>query len=595
MSVVASARPEVLRRLYRLTQRANASVDLLEVLDEIAGGVVEVLGFGVAAISRLEGEMLVMTNVVAPPEVRQQILGRRTPVAAIVDEFDLADEWGVLRFVPHDRLPEPMQDAAWVPDITPSDVPGAWHPLDTLYAPLWSATGRLLGNMSVDLPRDGMVPGQADRELLEMFVVQAGLALDNAQQRERLAAQVRMGEMLRTVASAGRLADLDLSLHDAGRAVIEAYGTDQVWIRCFSSGALGRIDESFVYPAGTEVDPEMVRLAAGLAHRAVEAGEPVPLGPEALEVPAGLRPGRSGDPAEGISAVGASSVLLAPIGVEREVMGYVIMAREPEAASWSVEERHGAMELGRTLGRLVLDGRLYERERHLVGELQELDRYKGELIATISHELKTPLSSIIGHTELLTDLDTGIGSVEAIARNARRLDRLVQKLLDYSALEESRVHVPVPVDLRVLGTASVELVALQAERSGLKLVLDVPSDPVWVRAEADDLGTVVDNLLQNAVKYTRPGGVVTLSIGSDDQGAYLDCADTGLGISEADQVHLFSAFHRSTNPEALSLPGSGLGLAISRRIVHLHGGQVTVRSVLGRGSCFRVRLPLGED
>ena len=83
------------------------------------------------------------------------------------------------------------------------------------------------------------------------------------------------------------------------------------------------------------------------------------------------------------------------------------------------------MEVGRTLGRVVLNARLYERERHLVGELQELDRYKGELIATISHELKTPLTSIIGHIELLEDLDTGIGSVEAISRNADRLNRLV--------------------------------------------------------------------------------------------------------------------------------------------------------------------------
>ena len=90
------------------------------------------------------------------------------------------------------------------------------------------------------------------------------------------------------------------------------------------------------------------------------------------------------------------------------------------------------MEVGRTLGRVVLNARLYDRERHLVGELQELDRYKGELIATISHELKTPLTSIIGHIELLEDLDTGIGSVEAISRNADRLNRLVQNLLNYS-------------------------------------------------------------------------------------------------------------------------------------------------------------------
>ena len=94
------------------------------------------------------------------------------------------------------------------------------------------------------------------------------------------------------------------------------------------------------------------------------------------------------------------------------------------------------MEVGRTLGRVVLNARLYERERHLVGELQELDRYKGELIATISHELKTPLTSIIGHIELLEDLDTGIGSVEAISRNAERLNRLVQNLLNYSQIQE---------------------------------------------------------------------------------------------------------------------------------------------------------------
>ena len=102
------------------------------------------------------------------------------------------------------------------------------------------------------------------------------------------------------------------------------------------------------------------------------------------------------------------------------------------------------MEVGRTLGRVVLNARLYERERHLVGELQELDRYKGELIATISHELKTPLTSIIGHIELLEDLDTGIGSVEAISRNADRLNRLVQNLLNYSQIQDKRETVRLP-------------------------------------------------------------------------------------------------------------------------------------------------------
>ncbi len=584
MNAVAPSRAEALRRLYRLMQRVNASADLSEVLDEVAHGVVEVLGFGVAAISRLEDETLVMTNVAAPPQVRDHLLGRRTPVAALTNEFDLADEWGVLRFLPHDRLVEPRAEAAWVPDLEPSLVPGAWHPLDTLYAPLWSATGRLLGNMSVDLPADGMVPGELERELLEMFVVQAGLAMDNAQQREGLAAQVRMGEVLSAVSAAARLADLDLTLEGVGRAVAEGFGVDEVAIRCVTSGDLQHLEDladSHFYATHEGSAPAVARAAAKLAAETIRRGRPAVLGPRQLTQVEGL-PERHVD----------ATVLLAPVG-EREASGYLLVARRPASSTWSELEQETLGEIGRTLGRVVLDARILERERHLVGELQELDRYKGELIATISHELKTPLSSIIGHAELLTDLDTGIGSVEAIARNARRLDRLVQNLLDYSALQESRVHVPRPVDLRELAVASVELIAVQAERGGLVLNVDLPSDPVAVDADPDELGTVVDNLLANAVKYTPRGGEVTVAVGTDDDGAWLECADTGLGISAADQVHLFSAFHRSTNPEALSLPGSGLGLAISRRIVHLHGGQIAVRSDLGAGSTFRICLPRG--
>ena len=130
------------------------------------------------------------------------------------------------------------------------------------------------------------------------------------------------------------------------------------------------------------------------------------------------------------------------------------------------------MEVGRTLGRVVLNARLYERERHLVGELQELDRYKGELIATISHELKTPLTSIIGHVELLEDLDTGIGSVEAISRNAERLNRLVQNLLNYSQIQDKRETVRMPVDLRKLAEQSLDLMAMQAEQGRVKMSLD---------------------------------------------------------------------------------------------------------------------------
>ena len=113
-----------------------------------------------------------------------------------------------------------------------------------------------------------------------------------------------------------------------------------------------------------------------------------------------------------------------------------------------------------------------------------------------------------------------------------------------------------------------------------------------VTGDADELGKVLNNLAGNAVKYTLPGGTVELEVRTDGAHAIVLCADTGLGISGADQVHLFSAFHRSSNPEALSIPGTGLGLAISRRIAQMYGGEILVASELGRGSTFRLRLPL---
>ena len=128
MQLTESPRAEGIRRLYELMLRVNSSTDLSEVLDEIARGVVEVLGYGIAAIARLEGETFVMTTVAGPEEVREQIIGRRTPVASIFNEFAQADEWGVLRFVPHDRMPDALEESAWVPDFEPGSGAGLLAP-----------------------------------------------------------------------------------------------------------------------------------------------------------------------------------------------------------------------------------------------------------------------------------------------------------------------------------------------------------------------------------------------------------------------------------------------------------------------------------
>ena len=218
-----------LSRLAELMRRVNSSTDTEVILEEIAHGVVDVLGYGVAAIARLEGDTLVMTNVAGPPEVVAQILHRRTPAEQILDEFREADKWGILRFVPAGRMSAARLQAAWIPEFQPTGDPDAWHPEHALYAPLYSAGGELLGNMAVDLPADGRVPDEADRELLEMFAVQAGVALSNARERERLTDRVRLDRMLTTVAGAATAQNLSQALGAAVVAVAESprHGADR--------------------------------------------------------------------------------------------------------------------------------------------------------------------------------------------------------------------------------------------------------------------------------------------------------------------------------------------------------------------------------
>lgn len=577
-------------RLFELMRRVNSSTDTAELLEEIVRGVVDVLGYGVAAIARLDGDTLVMTACAGPEEARQQILGRRTPAEHILDEFRQADRWGILRYVPHGRMDDARLRAAWLPDFVPDEGPDAWHPEDALYAPLYSATGELLGNMAVDLPPDNRVPDVAERELLEMFVVQAGLALSNAQQRERLAEAVRLGGTVKQVAQAGSEVGMDAVLSAAAEAVISGLAACQVWLRAFPDGERGQVEHAAGHPRPNPLEDAVKGLRPDLAAATWPRGRAVELridDTESTQLP------QSRQELQLLMAqVEADRILAAPLKAGPELLGYIVLAFRADQPELTPAERDAVHEIARELGRIVHSARLYETEQRLVSELREIDRYKGELIATISHELKTPLTSIIGHVELLSDLHTGIGSVEAIARNAQRLNRLIANLLNYSRVQDKRNNVRQAVDVVALCEASVEMLGMQAEAAGVTLRLEGPDEPVVVFGDPEELARVVDNIVGNAIKYTIHGGDVRVRVARGAENVHVTVTDSGIGISEIDQGHLFSAFHRSSNPDALSIPGTGLGLAISKRIAELHGGDIEVESVLGKGSVFTLILPL---
>ena len=245
----------------------------------------------------------------------------------------------------------------------------------------------------------------------------------------------------------------------------------------------------------------------------------------------------------------------------------------------------------------ILNARTFQREHELVVELQALDTYKSQLIATVSHELKNPLTAITGYLEMLDvapELSPASRSaVAAMDRGADRLSRVVEDLLLLSKVGDPHQR---PHRRRRRPGAG----GRGGHRPGRghgpaartsTLDVELPAGPVVARGDATEIDRLVSNLVSNAVKYTPEGRRVSIRVSREGGRARIEVADEGLGISAADQERLFDEFFRSNNPEAVRQPGTGLGLAIVKRIVERHGGDILVDSELGAGSTFTVTLP----
>ncbi|HET6562930.1 MAG TPA: ATP-binding protein [Marmoricola sp.] len=624
MSELTGTSREVLalRNLHDLITTVHAVQDLEEVLNTTAQGVVDVLGFQVAVINIVDPYGFVEAVAVAGDEDAVRTLkSRRMPLAQFIEEFEIADEWGMLRFVPHDRLPDDAE-SSWIPDLEPLDLPDAWHPLDALYCPLRGPTGELVGVLSVDLPVDRMRPGALSRQVLEMYAVQAGLAIHHATERERLRERIRLaGATRRIVETASRELDLGKIVDTAFRPLVDGFRCDRVLIRVFDAEHDGAHGHELAR-GGATYPPDLVqrarpRIAAAtdatdVNDRMLEVGERIartcwsqhrtcvidPL----VDTSAGLVD--TGERALVdllLSSLDGDTLVIVPLGAGIHCLGYLTFVRAAPVTGWTQAEDEAALVVGREIGRAVDRARLYQRERLLVAELQELDRYKGEMIATITHELKNPLTSIGGHVELLQDEEVAPESVEAIARNVGRLQTLVEDMLLLTKVNDPRrPFLPNRVDLSALIEETRDLLAIQAARGGLTLDARAVRRDVVVEGERDDLARLLANVVGNAVKYTPSGGRIDLELELEETGAtgrphaVFTCTDTGIGIAEHDLVTLFDEFDRSSNPVAHRVPGTGIGLAIVRRIVDRHRGSIGVESKPGEGSTFRVRLPLGS-
>jgi two-component system, OmpR family, phosphate regulon sensor histidine kinase PhoR len=255
---------------------------------------------------------------------------------------------------------------------------------------------------------------------------------------------------------------------------------------------------------------------------------------------------------------------------------------------------------------VLRDGRVFNAQRtpiQGVGQavvmqdithLKELDRIKSEFVTTVSHDLRSPLTAILGYVELIDRAgevnDQQREFIRRVRHSVEQIRVLITDLLDLGRIEAGMDAAKQSTPLPVLARYAIDGLRASAESKNLELEADLPDDLPLITGDPIRLRQLIGNLLENAIKYTPPGGRVHIETLSEDDQVILRVSDNGPGIPPGDQPYLFDKFFRASNvPD--ETPGTGLGLSIVKSIVDSHNGRIWVESVLGQGTRFTVVLP----
>jgi PAS domain S-box-containing protein len=392
-------------------------------------------------------------------------------------------------------------------------------------------------------------------------------------------------EVTNVLAQAGARADF---MPDVLAALGESMGWElgEFWSVDKPAGVLRRIAEWHLPTIDvSEFDRRSRNLeferGVGLAGRAWERKEPVYIA-DIFEDPAFLR-------SSAAVSKGLRSAIAIPIRSDEGTVGVMVYF-----SSEIAPPKDELISMMGTLGSQV--GQSLERQ----AAEQEADRIKNEFFSLVSHEFRTPLTSIVGYVELLEDTPEGITEEEraqflgVVKRNSVRLRRLVDDLLFISKVQGGSFSLaPRSLNLEELAAHAMEAVRPQAEENGLSLELKTGEVPPFL-GDPDRLAQLFDNLLSNAVKYTPAGERVEVTLANGDGQSLIEIRNTGVHIPAWELEHLFERFVRASTASEGEIQGAGLGLAIARSIADAHGGEISAESDHKSGTVFRVALPLPQ-
>ena len=234
---------------------------------------------------------------------------------------------------------------------------------------------------------------------------------------------------------------------------------------------------------------------------------------------------------------------------------------------------------------------------HDITHLRKLETIRQDFVANVSHELKTPLAAIQATVETLLDgamhdAEHNTRFLERIRESGDRLHRLVQDLLSLARIESSQAPLEMePIVLQSAVEACIGRHVDRAKAKNLQLSTEPAQEAVSVFGDEEALAEILDNLVDNALKYTPEGGTITLRWFAEGRHAVLQVVDTGVGVPEKDLPRIFERFYRVDKARSRELGGTGLGLSIVKHLVHALGGTIAADSQVGRGSSFTVRIP----
>ncbi len=471
-----------------------------------------------------------------------------------------------------------------------------------LAVPVVSRTGEVLGGLFFGHPEPGVFTERAER-IVEGLAAHAAVSIDNARlvesaQRARSraeAAERRSAFLAQASAILASSLDYETTLESVSKLVVPEVAD---WCAVHVIEKDGSIQPLAV----AHVDPSKVAMAHELQRR-------YPLDPnENRGVTKAIRTGQSelfsDIPDELLVAVardeeqlrvmrelGMRSAMVVPMVVQGHALGAITFIAAESGRRYGPEDLSLAEDLAHRAALAVDNARLYQ-------DAQEANRVKDEFLATLSHELRTPLTAVIGWTQLLSagqlDEDGRARALQTIQRNAHAQSQIIEDILDVSRIISGKLRIePRPVEIVPVIEAAMDAVRPAATAKAIQLQPSFAPEVNLVPCDPHRLQQVVWNLISNAVKFTPPGGRVSVQLSRDQGAARLRVSDTGPGISAEFLPYVFDRFRQADGSTTRMHGGLGLGLAIVRHLVELHGGTVRAESQgTGHGASFTVNLPL---